>query len=82
LDAPQRIQTVARPPNKETAMNKDQIHGAVDQAKGSAKERLGKATGNQKLRAEGIADKVKGKVESAIGRAKDRLRDQFSRVNK
>ncbi len=63
-------------------MNKDQIHGAVDQAKGSAKERLGKATGNQKLRAEGIADKVKGKVESAIGRAKDRLRDQFSRVNK
>ena len=63
-------------------MNRDRIHGAVDRAKGSVKERLGKATGNHKLCAEGVADKVKGKVESAIGRAKDRLRDQFGRLNK
>jgi len=50
-------------------MDKDRIHGAVDQAKGSAKEKLGKTLGDQKLRTEGAADKVKGKVESAVGGA-------------
>ena len=63
-------------------MDKERIHGAVDQAKGSAKEKLGKVTGDQKLRTEGAADKVKGKLESAVGGAKDTLRDQFNRANK
>jgi len=56
-------------------MDKDRIHGAVDQAKGSAKEKLGKTLGDQKLRTEGAADKVKGKVESAVGGAKDAMRE-------
>jgi uncharacterized protein YjbJ (UPF0337 family) len=63
-------------------MDKDRIHGAVDQAKGAAKESLGKAVGDGKLRTEGAADKVKGKVESAVGGAKDTLRDQLNRLNK
>lgn len=63
-------------------MDKDRIHGAVDQAKGSAKENLGKVLGDQKLRTEGAADKAKGKVESAVGGAKDTLRDQVKRTNK
>ena len=59
-------------------MDKDRIHGAVDQAKGSAKEKLGKAVGDQKLRTEGAADKVKGKVESAVGGAKDTMREHLA----
>ena len=57
-------------------MDKDRIRGAVHQAKGSAKENLGKAVGDPKLRTEGAADKVKGKVESTVGGVKDTLRDQ------
>jgi uncharacterized protein YjbJ (UPF0337 family) len=56
-------------------MDKDRIHGAVDQAKGAIKEGAGKLTGDQKLQAEGKADKLAGKVESAVGGAKDSVRD-------
>jgi uncharacterized protein YjbJ (UPF0337 family) len=56
-------------------MDKDRIHGAVDQAKGAIKEGAGKLTGDQKLQAEGKADKLGGKVESAVGGAKDSVRD-------
>ena len=63
-------------------MDKDRIHGSVDQAKGSAKEKLGKALGDPKLRAEGAADKTKGKVESAVGGVKDALREKSERKNK
>jgi uncharacterized protein YjbJ (UPF0337 family) len=56
-------------------MDKDRIHGAVDQAKGAIKEGAGKLTGDQKLQAEGKADKLAGKAESAVGGAKDSVRD-------
>jgi len=56
-------------------MDKDRIKGMGDQAKGAAKEAVGKVTGDAKLQAEGNADKVKGKIENAIGGAKDALRD-------
>jgi uncharacterized protein YjbJ (UPF0337 family) len=56
-------------------MDKDRIHGAVDQAKGAVKQGVGKVTGDQKLQAEGAADKLAGKAESAVGGAKDTVRD-------
>jgi uncharacterized protein YjbJ (UPF0337 family) len=56
-------------------MDKDRIKGMGDQAKGAAKEAVGKVTGDAKLQAEGSADKVKGKIENAVGGAKDALRD-------
>ena len=56
-------------------MDNDRIKGTIDQAKGAAKDALGKATNDDKLRAEGKLDKVKGKVETAVGNAKDTVRD-------
>jgi uncharacterized protein YjbJ (UPF0337 family) len=56
-------------------MDKDRINGSANQAKGAAKETLGKITGDAKLQAEGAADKAKGKVQNAVGGAKDALRD-------
>ena len=56
-------------------MDKDRIEGAAQQAKGAAKEALGKLTGDAKLKAEGAADKVAGKVQNATGQAKDAIRD-------
>ena len=56
-------------------MDKDRINGSANQAKGAAKEAVGKMTGDAKLKAEGAADKAKGKVQNAVGGAKDALRD-------
>jgi uncharacterized protein YjbJ (UPF0337 family) len=60
-------------------MDKDRIKGAVDQAKGAVKEAAGKATGDQKLQAEGAADKLAGKTESAVGGMKDTARDVLNK---
>ncbi len=56
-------------------MDKDRIDGIANQAKGAAKEGIGKATGDAKLKAEGTADKAKGKVQNAVGGVKDAVRD-------
>jgi uncharacterized protein YjbJ (UPF0337 family) len=56
-------------------MDKDRIKGMTDQAKGAAKDAVGKATGDAKLRAEGKADKIKGKLENAVGSLKDASRE-------
>jgi uncharacterized protein YjbJ (UPF0337 family) len=63
-------------------MNKDKIMGATDQAKGSVKEVVGKAIGDQKMQAEGKINKLTGKVESAVGGAKDTLRDTVNKATK
>ena len=38
---------------------------------GSVKEAVGKAVGNDKLRAEGMADKAAGAAKEALGKTKD-----------
>lgn len=56
-------------------MHKDQIKGAAKDIAGSAKEGVGKATGNDRLIAEGAADRVDGKVQKAAGAVKDAARE-------
>jgi len=63
-------------------MDKDQIRGAVDQAKGTVKEAAGKTIGNKKMEDEGVVDKLTGKVESAVGDAKETLRDAVNKATK
>lgn len=55
-------------------MDKDRIKGSVKQAVGGTKQAVGKAAGDKKLEAEGVAQKVEGKVQSAVGGLKDTLR--------
>ena len=57
-------------------MDKDRIDGAVNKAKGTAKDIAGKITGDTKLEAEGKAQKVGGTVQNAVGGAKDAVRDK------
>ncbi|OJU08569.1 MAG: CsbD family protein, partial [Caulobacterales bacterium 68-7] len=45
--------------------------GAAKDIKGSAKEGIGKATGNDRLAAEGAAERVEGKVQKGVGALKD-----------
>jgi uncharacterized protein YjbJ (UPF0337 family) len=46
----------------------------VDRLAGQAKERIGEATGNPRLRDEGKADQVKARVKQAGERIKDAVR--------
>ena len=55
-------------------MNKDQIKGRVEEAKGKVKEVVGKAVGNPRVEAEGDADQLVGKVQKTYGDAKNEAR--------
>ncbi|MCR5866274.1 MAG: CsbD family protein [Aquincola tertiaricarbonis] len=56
-------------------MNNDQVKGRVDDAKGHVKEAVGKAVGNDRLAAEGVADQVKGTTQKNYGDAKEDIKD-------
>jgi uncharacterized protein YjbJ (UPF0337 family) len=60
--------------SEDTAMDKDRIEGAAQQAKGAVKEAAGKLLGDKKLETEGKTDKAVGKVQNAIGGLKDTVR--------
>ncbi len=52
-------------------MHKDEMKGAAKDAAGSIKEAAGKATGNERLEAEGVAEKTEGKIQKGVGNLKD-----------
>ena len=52
-------------------MNKDQVKGGLEKAKGSVKQAAGKAVGNQRLQTEGAADKTSGAVQKKVGDVKE-----------
>ncbi len=60
-------------------MHKDEIKGAAKDAKGSMKEGLGKAIGNDRMAAEGAAERLEGKIQKGVGSVKDAARDALKR---
>lgn len=56
-------------------MHKDEIKGAAKDVKGSIKEAAGKATGNERLEAEGVADRAAGKLQKGVGNLKEAARN-------
>jgi len=56
-------------------MHKDEMKGAAKDMKGSIKEAAGKATGNDKMAAEGAAERTAGKVQKGVGNLKDAARN-------
>lgn len=56
-------------------MNKDQVNGRMEQAKGAVKEAAGKVGGNDKLEAEGKVDKAAGKTQATYGDVKEDVKD-------
>ncbi|MFP5407156.1 MAG: CsbD family protein [Gammaproteobacteria bacterium] len=61
-------------------MNKDQVKGRAEEAKGTVKEVAGKAVGNEKLESEGKVDKAAGKVQSGYGDAKENVKDAIDKA--
>jgi uncharacterized protein YjbJ (UPF0337 family) len=56
-------------------MNKDQVKGRLNEAKGKVKEETGKALGNPRMQGEGHAEKATGKAQGAWGDAKEKAKD-------
>ena len=60
-------------------MDKEHVKGAADKASGAMKNAAGKATGNDKLRADGAIDKAKGTLRQGLGDVKDNARKADTR---
>ena len=56
-------------------MDKDEIKGKFNRAKGAVKQKAGELTDNPSLEAEGAADKLKGDAQETFGAAKRKVRD-------
>ena len=64
----------------------DKVKNKVEEAVGTAKEKVGRATGNDELVAEGRAEQAEAnvkqtgeKVKDAAGDAADKVRDTFKK---
>jgi uncharacterized protein YjbJ (UPF0337 family) len=51
-------------------VNKDEVKGKWEKAKGSVKDKVGEASGNPDLEAEGEAQRARGKVQETVGKAR------------
>ena len=54
-------------------MNKEQLDGKLDEAKGTVKEQIGKVTNDPGTQAHGVIDHVIGQVMQAIGNFKEEV---------
>ena len=61
-------------------MNKDQVKGRVEQAKGAIKEGTGKALADRDLEAEGKVDKGVGKAKATYGDAKEKVKGAVDKL--
>lgn len=53
---------------------KDKVKGMANEAVGNIKQGVGKATGNDKMRAEGKAQELKGEAQQTVGKVKDAVK--------
>ena len=60
--------------------NRDEIEGKFDQAKGKAKETIGRAVNDRDLEAEGQLDHAGGKVEEGFGKARRKVGEAIEDV--
>lgn len=61
--------------NKESIMNKNQVHGAVKDLAGKVQEEAGKLVGNKVQEAKGLQKQVAGKAEEHLGDAKEKVKE-------
>jgi uncharacterized protein YjbJ (UPF0337 family) len=54
-------------------MNKDELKGKGKEIKGDIKQRVGRATGDQRLHDEGVADELEGNVQDKFGEGRRKV---------
>ncbi|MCE4225655.1 CsbD family protein [Methylobacterium sp. C25] len=60
----------------------DKIKGLGNEAAGNIKQKIGEATDNKKLQAEGKAQELKGDAQKAAGHAKDAVKSGADAVKR
>ncbi len=58
----------------------DKIKGMANEAAGNVKQAVGRATGNDRLQAEGLAQERKGEAQQIVGKAKDAVKEAADAV--
>ncbi|WP_430911297.1 CsbD family protein [Methylobacterium sp. sgz302541] len=58
----------------------DRIKGLANEAAGTLKQGVGKATGNTRLQAEGKVQELKGEAQQTLGKVKDGVRNAAGRI--
>ena len=61
-------------------MNKDEMKGKLNDAKGRVKRQAGEWTDNPALQDEGTGDQIKGKAQKAVGKIKDAVSGEKKRA--
>jgi uncharacterized protein YjbJ (UPF0337 family) len=61
------------------AMNKDQVKGRVEEAKGAIKETTGRITGNPDMQDRGTLEKAAGKVQKNYGDMKEQVKEEWKK---
>jgi uncharacterized protein YjbJ (UPF0337 family) len=61
------------------AMNKDQVKGRVEEAKGAVKEAAGRMTGKPELEDRGTLEKVAGKAQKTYGDVKEQVKEEWKK---
>ncbi|NMG73982.1 CsbD family protein [Aromatoleum diolicum] len=56
-------------------MNKDQVKGRIEEAKGKMKEVVGKVSGDKTLEQKGKIQNISGKVRAGLGDLKEDIKD-------
>jgi uncharacterized protein YjbJ (UPF0337 family) len=60
--------------------NRDEVEGKLDQAKGKAKETIGRVIDDPELEQEGSADQAKGDVKEGFGKARRKVGEAIEDV--
>lgn len=61
-------------------VNKDEVKGKYEQAKGTVKDKVGEWTGNERLEAEGEAEHAAGETQETWGKFKRGVSDTVDSV--
>lgn len=61
-------------------VNKDEVKGKWEQAKGTIKDKVGEATGDRELEAEGEAQHAGGEAQEGWGKAKRKVSNAIEEV--
>ena len=61
-------------------MNRDELNGRMDKAKGKVKQAAGDLTDNERLHDEGVADEAEGSVQEGFGRARRKVSEAIEDI--
>jgi len=67
-------------PKRRAHMNRDEIKGKAEKAKGYIKEEVGEALNDPELEAEGRDERTAGKLREGFGKAKRKVSDAVKDV--